>query len=167
MPQLLRGVAQPGSALGLGPRGRRFESSRPDQLISIIYGCHHWRPYFIVWPICGQNELRTHVSLKLDGANVPHRRLQILVAHQHHYCQCLIADGEFSMGSLDPTEIFCGGDQPMDDARPLQEGLQCIKMIPAIPFNIVLRLERAARPREFYLRRGCLQSGQQKVYLIM
>ncbi len=26
-----RGVAQPGSALGLGPRGRRFESSRPDQ----------------------------------------------------------------------------------------------------------------------------------------
>ena len=25
-----RGVAQPGSALGLGPRGRRFESSRPD-----------------------------------------------------------------------------------------------------------------------------------------
>src|SRR5205807_3193563 len=27
-----RGVAQPGSALGLGPRGRRFESSRPDQI---------------------------------------------------------------------------------------------------------------------------------------
>jgi hypothetical protein len=26
----VRGVAQPGSALGLGPRGRRFESSRPD-----------------------------------------------------------------------------------------------------------------------------------------
>ena len=30
-----------------------------------------------------------------------------------------IAGGEFSMGSLDPTEMFCGGDQPMDDARPL------------------------------------------------
>jgi hypothetical protein len=28
---LWRGVAQPGSALGLGPRGRMFESSRPDQ----------------------------------------------------------------------------------------------------------------------------------------
>ena len=28
---LLRGVAQPGRALGSGPRGRRFESSRPDQ----------------------------------------------------------------------------------------------------------------------------------------
>jgi hypothetical protein len=28
----LRGVAQPGSALGLGPRGRRFESSRPDSI---------------------------------------------------------------------------------------------------------------------------------------
>ncbi len=25
-----RGVAQPGRALGSGPRGRRFESSRPD-----------------------------------------------------------------------------------------------------------------------------------------
>ena len=46
----LRGVAQPGSALGLGPRGRRFESSRPDQLASIIYGCRHRRPYLI----CGQ-----------------------------------------------------------------------------------------------------------------
>ena len=31
----------------------------------------------------------------------------------------LIPGGEFSMGSLDPTEMFCGGDQPMDDARPL------------------------------------------------
>jgi hypothetical protein len=26
-----RGVAQSGSAFGLGPKGRRFESSRPDQ----------------------------------------------------------------------------------------------------------------------------------------
>jgi len=30
-----------------------------------------------------------------------------------------IPGGEFSMGSLDPTEMVCGGDQPMDDARPL------------------------------------------------
>jgi hypothetical protein len=29
--KFFRGVAQPGSALGLGPRGRMFESSRPDQ----------------------------------------------------------------------------------------------------------------------------------------
>ena len=29
-----RGVAQPGRALGSGPRGRRFKSSRPDQLFS-------------------------------------------------------------------------------------------------------------------------------------
>ncbi len=28
-----RGVAQFGSALGLGPRGRWFESSRPDHLL--------------------------------------------------------------------------------------------------------------------------------------
>src|SRR6266480_2493816 len=33
---LLRGVAQPGRALGSGPRGRRFESSRPDQIVSVI-----------------------------------------------------------------------------------------------------------------------------------
>ena len=31
-----RGVAQPGSALGLGPRGRMFESSRPDQSLFLI-----------------------------------------------------------------------------------------------------------------------------------
>jgi formylglycine-generating enzyme len=30
-----------------------------------------------------------------------------------------IPGGEFSMGSLDPTEMFCGGDQAMNDARPL------------------------------------------------
>ena len=30
---LVRGVAQPGRALGSGPRGRRFESSRPDHSI--------------------------------------------------------------------------------------------------------------------------------------
>ena len=28
-----RGVAQPGSASGLGPEGREFESHRPDQFI--------------------------------------------------------------------------------------------------------------------------------------
>ncbi len=31
-----RGVAQPGSALGLGPRGRVFESLRPDLLVFLI-----------------------------------------------------------------------------------------------------------------------------------
>ena len=30
-----------------------------------------------------------------------------------------IPGGEFSMGSLDPTQMSCGGDQPMQDARPL------------------------------------------------
>ena len=30
---LIRGVAQPGSASGLGPEGRRFKSYRPDQQI--------------------------------------------------------------------------------------------------------------------------------------
>ena len=29
----IRGVAQPGSALGLGPRGRRFESYHPDHFM--------------------------------------------------------------------------------------------------------------------------------------
>ncbi len=30
-----------------------------------------------------------------------------------------IPGGEFSMGSLDPRDMICGGDQPMDDARPI------------------------------------------------
>ena len=29
---IIRGVAQPGSASGLGPEGRRFKSYRPDHL---------------------------------------------------------------------------------------------------------------------------------------
>ncbi len=33
--RLSRGVAQPGRALGSGPRGRRFKSFRPDQKRSI------------------------------------------------------------------------------------------------------------------------------------
>ena len=45
-----RGVAQPGRALGSGPRGRRFKSSRPDHFISITYGCQHWPPLLL----CGQ-----------------------------------------------------------------------------------------------------------------
>ena len=34
---LFRGVAQPGSAPGLGPGGRKFESCRPDQLTIYIF----------------------------------------------------------------------------------------------------------------------------------
>src|SRR5207344_1155872 len=30
-----------------------------------------------------------------------------------------IPGGEFSMGSLDPRDMICGGDEPMNDARPL------------------------------------------------
>jgi sulfatase modifying factor 1 len=30
-----------------------------------------------------------------------------------------IPGGEFSMGSLDPTDMICGGDEPMNDARPI------------------------------------------------
>jgi len=39
--------------------------------------------------LCGRfvtKILRTHISLKLNGTNVSHRRFQILVAHQSHYC---------------------------------------------------------------------------------
>ena len=35
----IRGVAQPGSAPGLGPGGRRFESCRPDQFIKKLHSC--------------------------------------------------------------------------------------------------------------------------------
>lgn len=30
-----------------------------------------------------------------------------------------VPGGEFSMGALDPTEMVCGGDEPMNDSRPL------------------------------------------------
>jgi hypothetical protein len=33
-----RGVAQPGSALAWGARGRRFKSSRPDQIYRVLSG---------------------------------------------------------------------------------------------------------------------------------
>ena len=55
----------------------RILSPRP--LISTTYGCQHWRPYLL----CGRfvtKILRTYISLKLNGANVSHCRLQILVA---------------------------------------------------------------------------------------
>ncbi len=35
MTPIVRGVAQPGSALAWGARGRKFESSRPDQNTSL------------------------------------------------------------------------------------------------------------------------------------
>jgi hypothetical protein len=34
-----RGVAQPGSASGLGPEGRRFESCLPDHFLEVTYFC--------------------------------------------------------------------------------------------------------------------------------
>ena len=46
-PKHRRGVAQPGSALAWGARGRRFESFRPDQIKrrgSVTY--EHW-PFFV------------------------------------------------------------------------------------------------------------------------
>ena len=43
------------------------------------------------------------------------------VAHPPPEGMVYIPGGEFSMGSLDPTamEMSCGGNQPMEDARPL------------------------------------------------
>ena len=32
---ICRGVAQPGSASGLGPEGRKFKSCRPDHLFAV------------------------------------------------------------------------------------------------------------------------------------
>ena len=37
--KFFRGVAQPGSAPGLGPGGRRFESFLPDHFSAIFYSC--------------------------------------------------------------------------------------------------------------------------------
>src|SRR5258705_3817804 len=66
----------------------RILSPRP--IISTTYGCQHWRPFVL----CGQfvdKILRTHLSLKLDGTNVSHRRLQILMSYQTHNCESLVS----------------------------------------------------------------------------
>ena len=54
---------------------KHINNLRPSTLAAVL----------LVREICDQI-LRTHISLKLDGTNVSHRRLQILVAHQSHYC---------------------------------------------------------------------------------
>jgi hypothetical protein len=38
-----RGVAQPGSASGLGPEGRRFESCLPDHFSEVTFFSYFWR----------------------------------------------------------------------------------------------------------------------------
>ncbi len=44
-----RGVAQPGSAPGLGPGGRRFESCRPDKLVVCFPFGRHFLFVFVVY----------------------------------------------------------------------------------------------------------------------
>ena len=44
---MFRGVAQPGSAPGLGPGGREFESLRPDHLLFQIYDFNEFSQEFI------------------------------------------------------------------------------------------------------------------------
>ena len=56
-----RGVAQPGSALGLGPRGRRFESSRPDQVRS-----KRLRPPTLVAVSLGTRRRETVIEVQVD-----------------------------------------------------------------------------------------------------
>ena len=45
----IRGVAQPGSVLAWGASGRKFESSRPDQIIKNLRRFIEWRFFF-----CGE-----------------------------------------------------------------------------------------------------------------
>ena len=47
-----RGVAQPGSASGLGPEGRRFKSCRPDQK-SLIFSAL-FSPKNAKWRVNGE-----------------------------------------------------------------------------------------------------------------
>ena len=44
---VIRGVAQPGRVLGLGPRCRRFEPSHPDQLVFCYVLCNR-----LIFPYC-------------------------------------------------------------------------------------------------------------------
>src|SRR5258708_5627519 len=74
----IRGVAQPGSALGLGPRGRRFESSRPDQRINTLR-LPIWRPYCF----CGQFVDKSLRELLVSGSE--RRGCTALFAGQNAY----------------------------------------------------------------------------------
>ena len=60
-----RGVAQPGRALGSGPRGRRFKSSRPDHFFPQILGelLPHEFPYFPMNPCCDGGIRKDFLSL--------------------------------------------------------------------------------------------------------
>ena len=61
----------------------------PRPTTSIAYGSQRWRPYFI----CGEfvdNLLRRHFPLELDSPAVTHSHLQILMAHERHYCERLV-----------------------------------------------------------------------------
>src|SRR5258705_13716659 len=78
----------PNSSFGTERSEVRILSPRPN--ISTTYGRQHWRPFLL----CGQfvdKLLGPHVSLKLNGANVAHGGLQILMAHEHHYRECFVA----------------------------------------------------------------------------
>jgi hypothetical protein len=57
-----RGVAQPGSALGLGPRGRRFESSRPDH--NSASQLHHLLKLILLadTPLIGVPQTKNHTQ---------------------------------------------------------------------------------------------------------
>ena len=83
-----RGVAQFGSALGLGPRGRRFESCRPD---------HHRKP--VNTPFTGF----FHALKKtFDPLNYP---LQILITHFYH-TPAPAPCGQKKNGLMHPAPFF-------------------------------------------------------------
>ena len=76
---LERGVAQPGSASGLGPEGRRFESCRPDQKAStaveaFFISSPRWQRQVFDAPPPGQH-LRLRWSLSTDSFCIRSLRL--------------------------------------------------------------------------------------------
>src|SRR5690606_26648165 len=59
-----RGVAQPGSALAWGARGREFESRRPDQLIQRKRPILSGSAFFVLrYAICASRGGKNHVKV--------------------------------------------------------------------------------------------------------
>ncbi len=92
---MFRDVAQPGSALAWGARGRKFESCRPDQLKgNPVMGCLF--NFITAWGARGRPAIRRDrpdinaVSLKGDG---------FLIMSYFVYILKSLKDGKYYIGS--------------------------------------------------------------------
>ena len=103
-----RGVAQPGSASGLGPEGRRFESCLPDHSISIA-------TIYIGTALC---------RLQLQPGEDPLRCRKYRAGHERHV-ECREVSGIRRCAELIQQTVGRMRDGPADEDRELSHRLGC------------------------------------------